>query len=245
MKVLKKKGRGYRSFSEKYDLSGCYAGKQGIPIGVLLLYILVQSTDFDMETLTAEAQGEIGEERNILRVDKWDGKALFACPETVATVFKDQELVIWELQGTYQNTDVAITGRTYGTIISIRIPLKSKTNMIPWMSTVESATYDYHDYDIALIDTLKHKFKMNQKMAIQSILKLQKESDIWAEFVQGIESNPFAFPKENAIAVEGLTAEHLYKNYPLSEFGAYNYLIYLRKDPKNAINDLKQGLPRK
>lgn len=245
MKIIKKKERGYRSFSEKYDLSGCYAGKSNIPIGILLLYILDQSTDFGFEGLTAEAQGDIGEERNILRVEKNDEKDTFCDIESLADIFKNQNLIIWELRGTYQHTEVAVTGRIYGTIISIRTPLKSNTNMIPWMNAVETSTYDYHDFDAELIDTLKRKFKMNQKMAIQSILELQKQTDVWNEFVQGLKSEPFVFPKQNAVTVEGFTAEHLCENYPLSELGAYNYLIYLRNDPKNAINDLKKGLPRK
>lgn len=68
MKILKKKERGYHSFTEKYDLSGCYAGKHGVPLGVLLLFLLEQDAEFEFHGLTAEAQGEIGEERNILQL---------------------------------------------------------------------------------------------------------------------------------------------------------------------------------
>ena len=47
----------------------------------------------------------------------------------------------------------------------------------------------------------------------------------------------------NPIKVEGLTAQHLATNYPLSALGAYNYLIYLREMPEIALADLKAGLP--
>lgn len=245
LRIIKKKERGYRFFSEKYDLSGSYAGKEGISIGVLLLYILVQEKDFQFAELTAEAEGEIGEERNIFHVDPCDEFHVFRNVEGLSDTFQQQKLVIWELKGIYQNVDVVITGRTYGTVLSVRTPLNSKINMIPLMSAAESATYDYCDYDDELITRLKVKYHLNQKMAIQTIVGLQKHPDIWEEFLNGLQSTPFLFPKEGAVSVNGYTAEMLFKNYPLSELGAYHYLIYLRNDPVSARNDLKQGLPRR
>ena len=43
----------------------------------------------------------------------------------------------------------------------------------------------------------------------------------------------------------GYYASKLVEDFPLSPLGAYNYLIYLREDPQNAIADLKAGLPIK
>ena len=43
----------------------------------------------------------------------------------------------------------------------------------------------------------------------------------------------------------GYTAETLHRDYNLSPLGAYNYLVYLKEDPNNALTDLKAGLPRK
>ena len=37
----------------------------------------------------------------------------------------------------------------------------------------------------------------------------------------------------------------LVEDFSLSPLGAYNYLIYLRENPQNALADLKAGLPRK
>jgi len=245
LRIIKKKERGYRFFSEKYDLSGSYAGKQGIAIGVLLLYILVKTKDFQFAELTAEAERGIGEERNILHVPKRDEFHIFSNIEVLSETFQQQKLVIWELKGIYQNVDVAITGRTYGTVLSVRTPLDSKINMIPLMSAAESATYDYYDYDDKMIARLKAKYHLNQKIAIQTIVGLQKHPDVWEEFLNGLQTTPFLFPKEGAVSVKGYTAEMLFKNCPLSELGAYNYLIYLRNDPVSAMSDLKRGLPRR
>ena len=60
-----------------------------------------------------------------------------------------------------------------------------------------------------------------------------------------MKNNMFSFPEENAIVVEGYNAKMLFANYPLSELGAYKYLIYLREEPEAALADLKAGLPRK
>lgn len=53
------------------------------------------------------------------------------------------------------------------------------------------------------------------------------------------------FPANNPITVEGYNAKQLNKNTHLSVIGAYNYLIYLREDAKNALNNLRKGLPQK
>ena len=45
--------------------------------------------------------------------------------------------------------------------------------------------------------------------------------------------------------VEGYSARDIYEKTYLTEIGAYNYLIYLREDPEQALKDLKNGLPRK
>lgn len=242
MKIIKKKERGYRFYSEKYDLNMAYAGKSGVPIGVLLLYVLLHDCELSFYELSAEAEGELGTPHYILSVSD---KVFCSDLLNLANSFISKELVIWELTCGIGDVKVNITGRTYGSILSIRSPLSSKVNFVPLMSKAEMATYAYHDYDTTIIETIKTKFKMSQKVAILSLLDLQKQNDIYNEFMNGITSEPFAFPPESPISVEGYTAKELYDNYPLSEIGAYNYLIYLRNDPKSALSDLKKGLPRK
>ena len=52
-------------------------------------------------------------------------------------------------------------------------------------------------------------------------------------------------PSNDCYRVEGYSAQDIYKKTYLTEIGAYNYLIYLRKHPKQALKDLKNGLPIK
>lgn len=85
---------------------------------------------------------------------------------------------------------------------------------------------------------------MTDKRAVLAIQKLQVYKEIYDEFVLAITTGKYA-NKLNAITVEGYTAEKLNTDFPLSLLGAYNYLIYLRESPKEALEDLRKGLPRK
>lgn len=51
-------------------------------------------------------------------------------------------------------------------------------------------------------------------------------------------------PVNDCYKVGGYSAQDIYRKTYLTEIGAYNYLIYLRKHPKQALKDLKDGLPR-
>ncbi len=242
MKIIKKKEQGYRFCSEKMDLSEAYAGKKGVSLGTLILYVLVKDCDTRFDSLSAEAEGELGEEHNILNVSDPD---FFSSVNNISHIFETQELRIWELTCNYKGVKIHITGRTHGSIISIRSPLSLDINFIPLMVKAETATYSYHDYDPTIIEAIKKKFKMNQKVTIQTLVEMEKQKDVFNEFMGCIRKDLFVFPDRDALSVEGFTAQYLHENYPLSEIGAYNYLIYLRNNPEQAKKDLKNGLPRK
>lgn len=52
-------------------------------------------------------------------------------------------------------------------------------------------------------------------------------------------------PSNDCYKVEGYSAQDIYEKTYLTEIGAYNYLIYLKEDPEQALKDLKNGLPIK
>ena len=52
-------------------------------------------------------------------------------------------------------------------------------------------------------------------------------------------------PVDDCYKVGGYSAQDIYRKTYLTEISAYNYLIYLEKRPGKALNDLKNGLPRK
>lgn len=245
MKILNKKTRVYSSYIEKYELNGVYAGQKDIPIGTLILYIIAQQPDIKFVSMSAEADGEIGEERNIVNIELNQYQNIIANINRLTDIFIRMKLEIWELKCSYKDVELAIVGRTYGTILSIRYPINRSINLLPLFNFVENETWAYNEYDSILVHRMKKWFNMNQKVTIQMLMGLEKYPDLFEEFKQGMRGDKFQFHKSGQISVEGYTAERLHDEYPLSELGAYNYLIYLREDPKNALKDLKNGLPRK
>lgn len=68
--------------------------------------------------------------------------------------------------------------------------------------------------------------------------KLTQYKDIYLEFAEYVSTRKFP---HNGIVICGYNAETLHEKYPLSPLGAYNYLIYLREMPKEALMNLKKG----
>jgi len=94
-----------------------------------------------------------------------------------------------------------------------------------------------------IINYLISKNKMNMNEAGKVIAKLETHKDLLFEFFEVIETDEFV--DKNAIEVEGYTAKRIKETTYLTVLGAYNYLIYLRNNPKEALADLKKGLPRR
>ena len=106
---------------------------------------------------------------------------------------------------------------------------------IPW--TLE------HFMDVAISDYMFNECNMSEKRITKGIEKLNRHTDLKLELYETLMYD--SFPKNAAISVCGYTAKSLKECTQLSILGVYNYLIYLREDPQNAIADLKAGLPRK
>lgn len=83
---------------------------------------------------------------------------------------------------------------------------------------------------------------LSEKRAQSNIKELAKHKEIYYEFAYYVENRKY---KEDAVCIEGYTAKLLHEKFPLSVIGAYNYLVYLVEEPRNALADLKAGLPRK
>lgn len=90
---------------------------------------------------------------------------------------------------------------------------------------------------------LKSNMNLSEKRISQEYAGLKVHSDIECEFAFYIE-NGWDSKKADWISIEGFTAQELHKKYPLSVLGAYNYLIYLREEPEEALELLRKGLPR-
>ena len=92
---------------------------------------------------------------------------------------------------------------------------------------------------------LVEKMQYSRRSAMEEFLSIREHTDIAYELCNYIETGKFESISGKRVKIEGYTAQDLFDNYPLSGLGAYNYLIYLREEPKNALADLKAGLPRR
>lgn len=117
--------------------------------------------------------------------------------------------------------------------------------------TMESVVNYYDNRGLCSVDELRNSLikdylctvsDYSEKRLNSIITKLIAHKDIYFEFYDFVLYEQFP---EDAIVVEGLSAQQLAANYPLSPLGAYNYLIYLREMPEKALADLKAGLPTK
>lgn len=89
---------------------------------------------------------------------------------------------------------------------------------------------------------LTDECRLSENRMKMTIKKFARQRDIYFEFAEFVEKKEFTV---NGIEIHGFNAKTLNMNYPLSALGAYDYLIYLREQPEEALADLKKGLPRK
>ena len=92
---------------------------------------------------------------------------------------------------------------------------------------------------------IQQKYGYSDKRASSILNKMVLYEDIYEDFFNYARVGKFCKKDKTQTQVCGYTAETLHRNYNLSPFGVYNYLVYLKEDPNNALTDLKAGLLRK
>ena len=244
MKIVSK-SIGHLSNIERYDLHDAFS-QSATNRGLAICYAIAICKDSSLVSLDLKAKHE-----EIGVIEKWHKKyshdsftSIFHEIKEFLDIYDKDDFGRWILNIMYQNIEVIISGERDKTEIGVSYPKERTLNLLPLLSEAESSTYRFNDYDKQVISMLKIEFGMSEKRAVLAIQKLLTHKDIYDEFDSSIKSGKYA-KESSAISVEGYTAEMLNVNYPLSLIGAYNYLIYLRESPKEALEDLKKGLPRK
>lgn len=239
------KSIGYLSNIERYDLHSIFS-KSAASCGLVICYAMAFCKKLKLESVELRAKHE-----EIGVIEKWHKKysgesftTTFCGLNEFLDFYDNDDFGRWTLSAVYQNVEVIISGERDKTEIGVSYPKERKLNLLPLLSEVELATYEFNDYDKQVLNMLKNKFRMTEKRAVLTIQKLLVHKDIYDEFVLVTLSGKDV-EQSFAVTVEGFTAEQLRCSYPLSVLGAYNYLIYLRENPAEALNDLKKGLPRK
>lgn len=243
MKILSLHEAGYFSYVDRFDLNDIYAGRSEIPVGIMLMFLISRDRSFTFRNASAQGKGDIGEPRNILLINEDTYREYFRNIRQLVKVFREKELYLWTVSGEYHGTEVEFTGVSHASAIDASYDKNKELNLIPFLMTIEENTFRYHNYDGDLVDAMQSRYGLSIKKTVLALSRLKKYPDIWEEFTEGMTQDPFRFPKDGAVSVEGHTAEELFRSTKLKELGAYNYLIYLREQPERALADLEKGLP--
>ena len=86
--------------------------------------------------------------------------------------------------------------------------------------------------------------RVSSKMTEDNIKELARHADIYEELINYLLAGE-KFNETTPLAVEGYTAEQLTNSTILNPLGAFNYLVYLREEPEEALADLKANLPHR
>lgn len=89
------------------------------------------------------------------------------------------------------------------------------------------------------------QYGYSEKRTKIMIDRMMQYNDIFEEFFNYARIGKFQKKDKSKTEVCGYTAEKLNRDFNLSPLGAYNYLVYLKEEPQQAVADLKAGLPRK
>ena len=95
-----------------------------------------------------------------------------------------------------------------------------------------------------ICDFLRKEYSLTSKQTDDAWNYLKQDMRVLFEFKYYVANGTFV-PEKHCYKVQGYSAEQLYKSTYLEVLGAFNYLIYLATKPKEALSNLKKGLPRR
>lgn len=105
-----------------------------------------------------------------------------------------------------------------------------------------SGSREYY-VDRYLLEYMQFDRGMSEKRAKETLQKLDRHEDVKNELYDTLINE--VFPVNTRLVVCGYRAEDIWKAQKMSVLGAYNYLVYLRENEKEALENLKAGLPKK
>ena len=247
MRVIKEREKDDDSYFTRYTLDGIYGRGMDDETGILLLFFIATSDKAEVTSVVMEGGGDIGGGVSEWVIDEKNMEYFQNGIDWFLEEYQARKLETWRAFLTLiedMEEKYVITGKTSSAAVSVRSSSKKGTDIVSFLKEIETEAAAYY-YDPELIEKLKKWFKLTQVNAVRAISKLNEYKDIAAEFYEGMKGDSFCFPDRSYIKEEGYMAKDLFENYPLSELGAYNYLIYLREDKEEALSDLEKGLPRK
>jgi len=98
-------------------------------------------------------------------------------------------------------------------------------------------------YDKLVSRFIKDNSELSDTRVEKMLKNLKIHYDLYSEIVECFLAGNIY--KKKLIEVEGYDVKELCSKYNLSIVGAYNYLIYLREEPKKALADLNKEFMKK
>lgn len=110
----------------------------------------------------------------------------------------------------------------------------------------ETTIDNFWNNDGMLREWLEKEYSYNETQIKQAIEYLQKEEDVLFELLYYIKNKKYV-PDKYAVWVKGYTCENIYNmcKSRMSILGAFNYMVFLKKNPERAIKILSEHLPQK
>lgn len=102
---------------------------------------------------------------------------------------------------------------------------------------------NFADGEKIIINHLKKKYNYSEDKAQKTLSYLLQVKIIAFEYFYLIKHGKYV-PDRFAMKISGYTAKRLKQETSLTELGAFNYMVYLKKKPEEALANLKKGLPR-
>lgn len=93
-----------------------------------------------------------------------------------------------------------------------------------------------------VLDYFIKELQCSEEVAKNMIERFKSQEDIFSEFLYWFDNKEFV--KENPVAIDGYTAKGLFEQFDIMEIGAFNLMLSLRIEHDDALEYIKQGLPR-
>lgn len=138
MKVLQNKQKGYESYIEWYDLDGIVSGRGDLHSGLFICYWMIRNKNTTFLSLTAEAEGELGNFQKILRYDCSSFATAFSSLDSFVTNFIENEMTMWDLEILYQDVAVSVSGQTDLTEIGVSYPIGTTIDIKALLVEIEN-----------------------------------------------------------------------------------------------------------
>ena len=87
---------------------------------------------------------------------------------------------------------------------------------------------------------IRENYSMSEQQANDAWEYLKKDMHVLFEFKYYVAKGEFV-PADDCYKVQGYSAEQLYTTTYLEVLGAFNYLVYLKTKPQEALDKLKKG----